>query len=208
VRGWATQSEPVSQLQTVPMWCSPPEDQVESPAVPTSVTAGADNPRRLPSPSDVFIGERGRGLFRASPPPASALVLANPALAVLPRAAVLLHPFECHCHPSVGFRCPSGHSPEDRPPCFTACSADSARPLSWGSAPSSGHERKGSGFYPGTPTSPAVASSGFEPSRRLDPLHAFPTFLPGPLLGLLPSGLFSSRRSEPTFVNPYPPGIA
>jgi len=70
---------------------------------------------------------------------------------------------------------------------------DSARPLSWGFAPSSGHQRKGSGFYPGISTSPAVASSGFEPSRRLDPLHAFPTFLPGPLLGLHPSGLFSSR---------------
>jgi hypothetical protein len=85
---------------------------------------------------------------------------------------------------------------------------DSARPLSWGFAPSSGHERKGSGFFPRTPTSSAVASSGFEPSRRLDPLHAFPTFLPGPLLGLLPSGLFSSRRSRPSFEGPYPLGIA
>jgi hypothetical protein len=65
-------------------------------------------PRGLTSPSDVLIGERGRGLSWGSPPPASALVLTNPALAVLPRAAVLLHPFECHCHPSVGFRCPSG----------------------------------------------------------------------------------------------------
>jgi len=61
---------------------------------------------------------------------------------------------------------------------------------------------------PGIPTSPAVASSGFEPSRRLDPLRAFPVSLPGPLLGLLPSGLFSSRRSSSSFEDPYPPGIA
>jgi len=59
-------------------------------------------------------------------------------------------------------------------------------------------------FCPGTSTSPAVASSGFLPSRRLDPLRAFPTFLPGPLLGLLPSGLYSSRRSGFSFENSEP----
>jgi hypothetical protein len=59
-----------------------------------------------------------------------------------------------------------------RAPRFHAGS--SARPLSWGFAPFSGRQRKGSGFCLGTSTSPAVASSGFEPSRRLDPLHAFP----------------------------------
>ena len=117
-------------------------------------------------------------LIWGSPPPASALLLAELTPAVLRRAAALLHPFECHRHPSLSFRRPSGY--DRRPPPGLISSSRSlarprsARPLSWGFAPSSGHQRKGSGFFPGTPTSPAVASSGFEPSRRLDPLHAFP----------------------------------
>jgi hypothetical protein len=137
-----------------------------SPLVRTSL-------RGLTAPFDVLIGERGRGLFRVSPPPASALVLANLAPAVLPRAAALLHPFECHCHPSLGFRRPARFDRKSAA-APSVYSTYSARPLSWGSAPSSGHQRKGSGVDPGIPTSPAVASSGFEPSRRLDPLRAFP----------------------------------
>lgn len=117
-------------------------------------------------------------LIWVSPPPASALILTDLAPAVLPRAAALLHPFECHRHPSLSFRRPSGYDRIPPPGLIFSSSRSrancSARPLSWGFAPFSGHERKGSGFFPGTPTSPAVASSGFEPSRRLDPLHAFP----------------------------------
>jgi len=111
--------------------CGVPLQRTRSrlPAVPTNVTVGADNPRGLASPFDVFIGERGRGLFRNSPPPASALVLANSALAVLPRAAVLLHPFECHCHPSVGFGCPSGLSPEDNRRASPSCDGLRSAPL-------------------------------------------------------------------------------
>jgi hypothetical protein len=158
-------------------------------------------------PPTSLIGERGRGsswfrhcllqpwlsrtwLLQSFLAPPRSCTLSN-AIAIRPWAFGVLQ----------------GFSPEDRrraSPSFDG----SARPLSWGFAPSSGREHKGSGCYPGTSTSPAVASSGFEPSRRLDPLRAFPTFLPRPLLGLLPSGLFSSRRSGPTFEGPYPPGIA
>jgi hypothetical protein len=158
-------------------------------------------------PPTSLIGERGRGLSWVSPPPASALALANLAPAVLPRAAALLHPFECHRHPSVGFRCPSGFLTGRPPPCITVSRRVRPAPLmGFRSLQRSRAQRIRS--YPGTPTSPAVASSGFEPSRRLDPLRAFPAFLPRPLLGLLPSGLFSSRRSGPPFRGPYPPGIA
>jgi hypothetical protein len=98
----------------------------------------------LRHPPTFLIGERGRGLSWVSPPPASALALANLAPAVLPRAAALLHPFECHRHPSVGFRCPSGFYRKTAA-VLRRPSTGSARPLSWGFAPSSGRERKGSG---------------------------------------------------------------
>jgi len=178
---------------------------VVSPAAAIGVTAESSSPHGLALPFDVLLGERGRGSL-GSPPPASALVLVDLTLAVLPRAAVLLRSYERHHHPSMGLRGPSGF--------HRKTAAMSSAPVGLGHGPSPGVQlppavasAKDPGI-PGASTSPADASSGFEPSRRLDPLRAFPTFLPGPLLGLLPSGLFSSRRSGPSFEAPYPPGIA
>jgi hypothetical protein len=104
---------------------------------------------------------------------------------------------------SVSFRVFTGRPP----PCFAAYSADLLGPSHGVSLPPADISAKDPD-NPGIPTSPAVASSGFEPSRRLDPLHAFPTSLPRPLMGLLPSGLFSSRRSGSSFEDPYPLGFA
>lgn len=176
------------------------------PAVPTSVTVGADIPSWTYDFLRRFHRRTRSWLILVSPPPASALVLADSALAVLPRAAALLHPFECHCHPSLVLRRPSGYC--RRPaavPLVVSCSTTSRLGPSHGvSLPSAVASTKDPVFCPGTSTSPAVASSGFLPSRRLDPLRAFPTFLPGPLLGLLPSGLYSSRRSGFSFENSEP----
>lgn len=168
------------------------------------------SPLGLTTLFDVFIGERGRGLSWDSPPPASALALTDPSSCSTSSRRRAPAPFRMPS-PSVPELTPSYRvSPETRRRTFGRTHDDLllAQPLSWGFAPSSGHQHKGSGCYPGTPTSPAVASSGFEPSRRLDPLRAFPTSLPGPLLGLLPPGLFSSHGSGSSFETPSPPGIA
>jgi hypothetical protein len=124
-----------------------------------------------------LIGERRRGLFRVSPPPASALVLADLTPAVLPRAAALLHPFECHCHPSLGFRRPARF---DRKSAAvpSVYSTYSARPLSWGSAPSSGHQRKGSGVIRGFPHPRPLRPQGSNPLDALIPFAPSPVFLP------------------------------
>lgn len=183
------------------------------PGVPTNVSAGADLPSWTFDSLRRFVRRTRSWLIWVSPLPASASILADPTLAVLPRAAALLHPFECHRHPSLSFRCPSGYDRRP-PPGLTFSSAPlsrtcSARPLSWGFAPFSGRQRKGSGFFPGTPTSPAVASSGFWPSRRLDPLHAFPDVSARgrswdcSLQGFSPPARFGAR-----FRAPSPPGVA
>lgn len=112
-------------------------------------------------------------LIWVSPPPASALVLADLAPAVLPRAAALLHPFECHCHPSLGFRRPSRF---DRKSAAvpSVCSTYSARPLSWGSAPSSGRQRKGSGVIRGFPHPRPLRPQGSSPLDALIPFAPIP----------------------------------
>jgi len=183
---------------------------VVHPGVPTSVTAGAD----LPSwtyDSLRRVDQRTRSwLIWVLPPPASALILADPAPAVLPRAAGLLHPFECHRHPSLSFRRPSGY--DRRPPPGLSLSsapliaAHSARPLSWGFAPSSGRQRKGSGLFRGLPRPQPLRPQGSSPLDALIPFTPSRTFPPGAAPGiatfrafLLPLVRSSFPSTEPSW---------
>jgi hypothetical protein len=173
-------------------------------SVPTGVTAGSDIPswtyctlRRL--------DRRTRSwLVRVSPPPASALALANLAPAVLPRAAALLHPLECHRHPSLGFRRPSGS--DRKSAAVPSASGPCRRGPSHGvSLPSAVTSAEKSGLIPGIPTSPAVpsrlpgmstgAAPGFAAFRALL-LPQIRILFPGsvPLRVLVPAG---SRSSAP-----------
>jgi hypothetical protein len=186
---------------------SPPEDQVVFPAVPTSVTAGADIPswtyctlRRFDRRTTSWLvsGFATACFSLGSHEPGSCSPTSRrraPASFRMPLPSVPGLP--------SSFRV----SPENRRRAFGLFDVLGSAPL-MGSRSLQRSPTQRIRFVPGIPTSPAVASSGFEPSRRLDPLRAFPVSLPGPLLGLLPSGLFSARRSEPSFEAPYPPGIA
>jgi hypothetical protein len=93
---------------------SPPEVSVVLPGVPTSVTAGIGHPLVDFRFSSTFSSTNEVVAHLVCRLPASALTLTDPTLAVLPRAVALLHPFECHRHPSLSFRCPSGY--DRRPP--------------------------------------------------------------------------------------------
>jgi len=184
------------------------------PGVPTSVTAGPDSPRGLSILFDVFIGERGRGSFGFRQLPASASTLTGPTPAVLPRFAALLHPFECHRHPSLRFRCPSGYDRKP-PPGLTFASVALSReqlgpaPLMGFLLPSAVDSAKDPFIFRGLPHPQPLRPQGSSPLDALIPFTPSRTFPSRAALGIAPfrafsppagPGLVSERR--------YPLGIA
>jgi len=107
--------------------------------------------------------------------------------------------------PLLSFHSPSGYcrrSPQHREPSH-AYGSWPVLSLSWGFGPFSGQQRKGA-VRPGGSRPPAPCVLRVRPSRRLAPLRAFRSLPTGPLLGFLPSGLRSSRRSGALSSRPEP----
>lgn len=71
--------------------------------------------------------------------------------------------------------------------------------LSWGFAPFSGRQHERSGYPGDFHVTGTLRPQGSSPSRRLAPSRAFRRLPAGPLLGLLPSGLFSYRQVRRPF---------
>lgn len=134
-------------------------------------------------------------LIWGSPPPASALILANLAPAVLRRAAALLHPFECHRHPSLSFRRPSGY--DRRPPpglSFTSApllqAATRPGPSHGVSLPPAVASAKDPVFFRGLPRPQPLRPQGSSPLDALIPFTPSRTFPPGAAPGIAPFRAF------------------
>jgi hypothetical protein len=177
------------------------------PGVPTSVTAGADLPSWTFDSLRRFDRRARLWLIWASPPPASALVLADLAPAVLPRAAALLHPFECHRHPSLSFRCPSGYDRRPTPGLIFSCPPRERDVL--GPAPLMGFcslQRSSAQrirFFPGDSHVPSrCVLRVLTPLDALIPFTPSRTFPPGAAPGIAPFRAFLLplvRRSFPSW---------
>lgn len=160
------------------------------PGVPTSVTAGADIPSWTYDSLRRFDRRTRSWLIWVLPPPASALILTDLTPAVLPRAAALLHPFECHRHPSLSFRHPSGY---DRIPppglTFTSCRFDAAArpgPSHGVLLPPAVISAKDPVCFQGLPRPQPLRPQGSSPLDALIPFTPSRTFLHGAAPGIAP----------------------
>jgi len=192
------------------MRLSPSEDRVVFPAVPTSVTVGADIPSWTYDYLRRFHQRTRSWLILVSPLPASALVFADSALTVLPRAAALLHPFECHRHPSLVLRRPSGYC---RRPAAVPSVVVVRRPL--GSAPLMGfcslqrsRAQRIRFFVRGLPHPQPLRPQGFYPLDALIPFVPSRHFCRGRSWDCSLQGFTPPADPDSLSRIPSPPGFA
>jgi hypothetical protein len=155
-----------------------------------------------------FVRRTRLWLIWVSPPPASASILADPTLAVLPRAAALLHPFECHRHPSLSFRRPSGY--DRKPPPGLICSST---PLTRQARPGPSHgvllppaviSAKDPVFIRGLPRPQPLRPQGSSPLDALIPFTPSQTFPSGAAPGIAPFRAFFLPLVQSSFPSAEP----